>query len=264
MSENGHDSHDESESMKAARSAPPLPDNEGRERVDGPDTGFSPSTLTVALPLLVSIAGAFATSLASKSQRDEDARHTHDEDDEGWLESAKDLLLDAGQGALSAGGTALSGGAMLAGGAKAAGVAGLLKAIGSGKLSDGAMTAAKAVAVKKLGSYLASAATGTAKTAARHPVVTGAGTAAALKARSAAQTGYGKAQAGYGRARDAAVVLRHGRSAVAPTSNPGSSLATGAVLLGIGAAALYLFDPTQGADRRKELRDRVMGLTGRK
>ncbi len=241
MSENGHH-NGESESMKAARSAPPLPAGRGEERVDEPKT-FSSSAWTMALPLVVSVAGAVASGMAAKALPI--GRDDHDDDDDGWFDSMRGSLGGAGAAALGTG-------SALAGGAKAAGVAGLLKAIGTGRLSAGAATAAKTLVMKKVADYVTDGAASAGRIAKRHPATTAAGAAAAYKARSAAQTGYG-------RTRDAALVLRHGRGAVTESTSTASALATGLTLLGIGAAAIYLFDPDHGPERRKSLRDGVIG-----
>jgi len=238
MSENGHHDAPESESLEAARNAPPLPEDRGKGRVRaGAGLGFGSSALAAALPLAVSVIGAVASGAASRGLTNGRQRDDGDpgDDRDGWL--------DAGLGRLSDLGTLAGGASMLTGGAKAAGVAGLLKAIGSGKLSSGAATAAKAVALKKLAGYVADLAGEASSAAAKHPVTTAGAASAAYRARSAAQ-------AGYGRARDAATVLRHGRAAVAAKPSLLSSLSTGLIVLGLGAAAVYLFSAYRQPSRK--------------
>ena len=228
----------ESESMHAARNAPPLPHERGRDRVEEPGDGVSS-----ALPLILSLGGAVAAAAlgmaAERGATSDAARRARDEG-ESWLGSAKETAEDWGESLLSTG-------------AKAAGVAGLLKALGGGNLSSAASTAAKAVAAKKIAEAFAGGAKSAGKAAVHHPALSAAGLAGLLKARSAAhETG--------GRVRDAGRVLRHGRESVQDRgSSAMSSAATGLALLGIGAAALYLFDPDRGRHRRRVLRERVVG-----
>ena len=229
----------ESESMHAARNAPPLPHERGRDRVEEPGDGVSS-----ALPLILSLGGAVAAAAlgmaAERGATSDTARRTRDEA-ESWLGSAKETAEDWGESLLSTG-------------AKAAGVAGLLKALGGGNLSSAASTAAKAVAAKKIAEAFAGGAKSAGKATIHHPALSAAGLAGLLKARSTAhETG--------GRVRDAGRVLRHGREGVQDrgSSSAMSSAATGLALLGIGAAALYLFDPDRGRHRRRVLRERVVG-----
>ena len=238
MSTNGHEN--DSESMKAARNAPPLPHERGRERVEGDESGFG-----AALPLLLSLGGAAATAIAGLAVD----RATHS-DAAGRARRGADSLYDSAKD---------SGESMLSAGAKAAGVAGLLKAVGKADLSGGLSTAAKAVAAKKLVEYAGSFAAGGTKRAGRlaanHPALTAAGTAGLFKARSAAKEGGGRVRDAYG-------VLRHGRESIVDRrdeSSATSAAITGIALLGIGAAALYLFDPDRGRHRRRVLRENVLG-----
>lgn len=245
MSEHGHG---ESESMKAGRNAPPLP----HERTHANDGGGGGSgSLSMAMPLLLSVGGALAAAaigvMAEKNSGtlSRAAGRTRDEVED-WYDSARHQAGDLGDWGES----------FLSTGAKAAGVTGLLKALGSGKLSRSATTAAKALAAKKIAEYAASGGARATKSAGRfakrHPAMTAGGTAAALKARSAYQEGSG-------RAHDAWSVLRHGRSSVQERESVGGQVATGVTLLALGATAMYLFHPDQGRHRRRVLREQLLG-----
>ncbi|MEM7809496.1 MAG: hypothetical protein AAF561_15415 [Planctomycetota bacterium] len=256
MSDNGHTDSDQEDQPQHAEQATgdPSADERMQESASMP-VGLGSSVVAMAMPLAVSIAGAVASGLASRETRQEDVDLDADDvdadeaesDDESWLDSIRGRLETAGQSAMN-GASSVSASGLLGSGAKAAGVAGLLRAIGTGKLSAGATTAAKALVMRKLSSYLADGATTAGRAALRHPKAT----AAAFKARDAAHVGYD-------RVRDAGRVLRHGRGAVAPKPSAGTGLATGLAMLGIGAAAVYLLDPKQGPARRQAIRDRVFG-----
>lgn len=236
----------ESESMKAARNVPPLP----HERTYASDASGGGS-LSMAMPLLLSVGGAVAAAamgaLAEKKSGalSRAADWTRDELED-WYDSAKHSAKgrahDVGEWGES----------LLSSGAKAAGVAGLLKALGSGNLSKSAATAAKALAAKKVAEYAASGTKSAGRFAKRHPAMTAGGAAAAFKARSAWHEGSD-------RAHDAWSVLRHGRQSVQQRESMGGQVATGVALLGVGAAAMYLFHPDQGQHRRRMLREQLFG-----
>ncbi len=247
-SNNAGSAGNESESLKAARNLPP-----GWSR---DSSGKSPSSggMSFALPLLISVGGAVAAGLlaekkgqyvsrAARSARD----HAEDYYDSAY-DSASHLAHDA-QAKASDWSDSL-----LAQGAKIAGVAGLLKSLGSGKLNSKAAFAAKAIAAKKIAEYAASGGASAGRFAKRHPAMTAAGSGAALRARSAAHEGSS-------RLHDAYSVIRHGRDSVQDRneSNAGTYLATGLTIAGIGAAAIYLFHPEQGEQRRRMLRENLIG-----
>ena len=207
------------------------------------------SALTASIPLIVSIGGAVAAGLGASAVK----HHQHDaetdaDDEDGWLDSIRDHVGDLS-------------GSLVENGAKIAGVAGILKAIGTRNYSGAAVLAAKALAAKRIAEYTAGKAThATAKAGrgiAHHPLLAAGGAAAAMKARRAAHEGYD-------RTRDAASVLRHGRSSIAPKpTGAGSAAVAGLTLLGLGAAAMYLFDQNRGAARREALRNTLTGSVDR-
>ena len=224
----------ESESMKAARNVPPLP----RERKLA---GDGMSSLSMAMPLLLSAGGAIAAALLAEKANgsvSRTARRVRDES-EGWYDSASEHLSDWGESISDTVST----------GAKAAGVAGLLKAIGSGNLSSAGVAAAKALAAKKVAEYAASGAKSAGKFAKRHPAMTAAGATASLKARNALHDGSEYVSDHWNRLR--------GRKPE-PQSNTSENLTTGLAILAVGAAAMYLFHPDQGRHRRRVLRENVM------
>ncbi|MEM1011864.1 MAG: hypothetical protein AAGI46_06545 [Planctomycetota bacterium] len=256
MSDNGHteSEHEDQPQHAETDSGDPSADEPSQDSASMP-VGLGSSVVAMAMPLAVSIAGAVASGLASRETRQADIdldagdvdTDEAESDDESWLDSIRGRLETAGQSAMN-GAASVSASGLLGSGAKAAGVAGLLRAIGTGKLSAGATTAAKALVMRKLSSYLADGAATAGRAALRHPKAT----AAAFKARDAAHVGYDRVV-------DAGRVLRHGRGAVAPKPSAGTGLATGLAMLGIGAAAVYLLDPKQGPTRRQAIRDRVFG-----
>jgi hypothetical protein len=186
----------------------------------------SPSSFGEALPLMLSMAGTLAAGIAASSLKGDDKRSREpDHDDDGSIFS----------------------------GAKMAGIAGLLKAVGSGSLPAATATAAKTLAARKVAEYAASALAGGSSVAARHPKAVAAGSYGLMKAGKAAKEGVG-------RSGDAYRVLRGGRQAVQTPTAAGSSAVTALTLLGVGAAAMYLFHPDLGRHRRRVLREKVVGL----
>lgn len=236
----------ESESSKAARNVPPL----GRERKLASDNGGLGSTLAYALPLVISVGGAVAAGMAAEKKnhavsraagRARDAAgHARDEA-ESWYETLADKAGSIGESVVDHG-------------AKLAGVTGLLSALGSGGLSSAASTAAKALTAKKIAEYAASAGTSATKRAGRfakdHPALTAAGSAAALRARGYAHDGADYAREAY---------YKLGGRRPKPESHMADNLATGLAVLGVGAAAMYLFHPDQGRHRRRVLRETLFG-----
>ena len=198
-----------------------------------PGRGGLASAFGSAVPLLIGLGGAIAAAIAAEktvggvSRAGRAVGHAaHETADHAgdWLGSARRTVRH---------GAAEAGESLLSAGAKAAGMIGLLKAIGGGNFTGAASAAAKAVAAKKVAEYLA-----------------GAGKSAAKVGAKAGATVGG---------------LKLARRVAPPPpkpSNLGSNLATGAAILGVGAAAVYLFDPTNGPDRRRRLRHAVLG-TGR-
>ncbi len=237
MSENGHNQPEGNEQDQATQDADTKPTPKAEVHRKASDESYSMfGGLATALPLLLSIGGALVASAATVDHNKLD-RDGHDdsgeEDDDGWFSSLTDV-----------------GGSLISNGAKAAGIAGVLRAIGSGNVTGAAALAAKAIAAKKLAEYTAAAGSKSARAAARHPIATLGSTAAAYKARGYARTGYG-------RTRDAARVLRHGRGSVAPQSSAVGAAFMGLALLSVGAGFAYLFDKQHGEDRRRGLRESV-------
>ena len=160
-----------------------------------------------------------------------DAAHSARETAGEWGESAKDFGHDS----------------LLAAGAKAAGVVGLLKALGGGELSTGATRAAKALAMKKLAGYAASAGGKAAKVAAKHPEYAAAAKKKAAQARAAAQDAADRARRAYRSA--------SGRPVVEESSFGTGGAVLALTVLGLGAGAAYLFaqnHPDQIAKARKK------------
>ncbi len=230
----------ESESMKAARNSPPLP-HERTLASDGPGIG---TIIGVGLPLLLSVGGAIAagTAVEKKNRGVSRAAGRAKDEADSWYETLADKAGDVGESIVDHG-------------AKLAGVTGLLSALGSGGLSSAAATAAKALTAKKVAEYAAGAGASATKSAGRfvkeHPGLTAAGSAAALKAR-------GYVEEGTSRARDAYERVRYGRKPE-PESHVVDNIATGLAVVGVGAAAMYLFHPDQGRHRRRVLRESLFG-----
>ena len=145
---------------------------------------------------------------------------------------------------------------LISAGAKAAGIAGVLKTLGGGAMSTGTSRAAKLLALKKVAEYATQTARQLGESAARNPRVTAMTAAGAARARSLGHEGSERLRGAYGALRGRPVRRRDERE-----WGTAEVAMVGLALVGAGVAATYLLSPSQGAQRRRELRLRTQALS---
>lgn len=145
---------------------------------------------------------------------------------------------------------------LIAAGAKAAGLVGVLKTLGGGHLSTGSARALKALAAKKAAEYAAQIASAGGRFAKNHPGITAAGTYGAARTRSLGH--------------DAADTWDEWRHRLFGTprrrkqeDHTLETALTSLAVLGLGAAALYLFSQSTRGQRAMTVAQRQAAHTAK-